>query len=220
MFFVPFLKINQGIKSRKNFTKKPFKMSCEVEKLANFIAGHWTNKEQATKFPSDWSHFQVGFYPLEYSFLDGFSFFTESANEYSLDAPYRTGVLLLEPKDNVILAKTFSIVGPEDFWYASYEPSLLKSLTKDRLIEPKDGCVIEFKYDKRKGIFLGKTTQGKKCIIPRDGITTYLDSTFSFGENKYTSLDTGRNIENDEQVWGSKAGPFVFLKMNSFPLRK
>ncbi|ABW97973.1 cpeT-like protein (nucleomorph) [Hemiselmis andersenii] len=217
-FFVsPFVK-KLNFKKPRNFSKNSTKMSCEVELFANYLAGIWTNEEQATKFPTDWSHIQLGFYPLDQSLLNGYSFYTESANEFSLDEPYKSGVTLLEKKGEIIEVKSFSIKGPEDFWYGTYEPSLLANLTKDRLVNDKDGCNLEFKYDAKKKLFLGKTKSGKQCIIPREGNPTYLDSTAVLKENEYSSLDIGRNIENDEKVWGPSAGPFVFLKKKSFSI--
>mmetsp|Transcript_1423 Transcript_1423/g.3617 ORF Transcript_1423/g.3617 Transcript_1423/m.3617 type:complete len:222 (-) Transcript_1423:283-948(-) len=216
-FFIQSFGKKINYKKTKNFTKISPKMSSNIEKMASFISGQWTNKKQSTEFPSSWSHIQVGFYPLDFSLLNGFSFFTESANEFSLDEPYRTGVMLLQEKGSIIEAKTFSIIGPEDFWYGSYEPSLLETLTKERLVDPQAGCSIEFKYDTKKNLFLGKPP-GKECIIQREGKPTYLDSTYVISENEYSSLDIGRNIENGEQVWGPTAGPFVFLKQKSFPI--
>mmetsp|Transcript_76 Transcript_76/g.238 ORF Transcript_76/g.238 Transcript_76/m.238 type:complete len:223 (+) Transcript_76:26-694(+) len=217
-FFVSSIGKKLTYRKTKIFSKNYPKMSQEVKKLANFMAGQWTNKKQATEFPSNWSHIQVSFYPLEYSFLNAFSFYTESANEYSLDEPYKTGILTFEKKGEIIEAKTFSIIGPEDFWYGAYEPSLLENLTKERIIASRNACDMEFRYDSEKDLFKGLTKPGKQCIIPREGKPTYLDSTILIDKNEYSSLDIGRNPETDELVWGPKAGPFVFSKKKTYPI--
>ena len=81
-----------------------------------------------------------------------------------------------------------------------------------------EGCDTIFEYDEKKKIFVGKTRIGKTCIIPKNNKKTYLDSTFILGENQYSSVDWGKNVENDEHVWGSTDGPFCFEKKQGFPI--
>mmetsp|Transcript_20188 Transcript_20188/g.39190 ORF Transcript_20188/g.39190 Transcript_20188/m.39190 type:complete len:222 (+) Transcript_20188:22-687(+) len=217
-FFISSLGNKLPCKKKKNFSKNSPQMSDKLTKFASFIAGEWTNKKQATEFPNRWSHIQVCFQPMEFNFLNGYSFYVESAYEISLDEPYKTGIMCVEEKDGIIKTKNFSIIRPEDFWYGSYEPSLLKTLTKEKLISLPAGCNTEFEYDSEKEIFTGHTTAGKGCIIPRDGKSTYLDSTFILGENEYSSIDVGKDVENDKQIWGTTEGPFIFFKKKTFSI--
>ena len=63
-----------------------------------------------------------------------------------------------------------------------------------------------------KKIYEGRTRPGKKCLIMRGNIKTYLDSRIIVSPTTYSSWDIGRDIENDNQVWGATSGPFCFEK--------
>lgn len=64
--------------------------------------------------------------------------------------------------------------------------------------------------------FLGSVEPGNRCLIQRNGRQTYLVSEVELSETTWESLDRGMDIDTDEQVWGSKAGPLVFKKHQSF----
>lgn len=218
LFFYNSIVLKNGQGNRRNYLTSYCQMASKMDKFANFISGEWTNKKQADEFPSLWSHIQVCYRPLKFEFLNGYSFYVESAYNYCLDQPYKSGIMLLKENGDYIETNNFAIVGPEDFWYASYEPSLLKELTKERLIPLPEGCNTLFTYEIEKGTFNGQTRAGKSCTIPKNNKKTYLDSNFILKNGEYFSLDIGRDIENDEQIWGSKDGPFHFFKKKSFPI--
>jgi CpeT/CpcT family (DUF1001) len=50
----------------------------------------------------------------------------------------------------------------------------------------------------------------------RNGKDTYLDNSFEITEQQLISLDRGRDMETDEHIWGSIAGPFEFTQTVSF----
>lgn len=64
--------------------------------------------------------------------------------------------------------------------------------------------------------FKGYVEPGKGCMVVRKGQNTYLDSTFEIDENRFISLDRGRDPETDEHIWGSVGGPFEFVRWGSF----
>ena len=64
--------------------------------------------------------------------------------------------------------------------------------------------------------FKGIVQPGKACIVERKGQKTYLDNSFEIDEQKLISFDRGFDPETDEMVWGSIAGPFHFVRTQSF----
>jgi hypothetical protein len=52
--------------------------------------------------------------------------------------------------------------------------------------------------------------------VVRKGQKTYLDSEFEIDQEKFISHDRGRDPETDEHLWGAIAGPFYFVRWNSF----
>ena len=187
--------------------------SNEIDKLSEYIEGVWTNKDQAEECPSLWSNINVSYKRLPEELLKGPSFYVESAYNYMLDRPYKTGVVLLRAIDEKIEMKNYRVIQPEEFWYGSYDDTLLKSICSDRLIEVPEFCSTVFTYSKENDSFDGMTKPGKKCIIPRNDKKTYLDSRISLRKDMYSSWDIGRDIDTNEQVWGATTGAFVFKKI-------
>ena len=64
--------------------------------------------------------------------------------------------------------------------------------------------------------FKGRVEPGKACVVVRNEKTTYLDNEFEIDAENFFSLDRGRDVETDERVWGSVAGPFHFVRKQSF----
>ena len=200
----------------KTCKKSSIKMSNEIENFINKISGEWSNKTQSQKFPALWAHIHVCYRPLPFELLEMNSFYIESAFDYMIDRPYKTAVMGLIKKDNFIEAKNFRIIKPEEYWFGSYDKSLLKTLNKSRLIETPSICSTIFEYKKEDDIFIGFTKPGKKCIINVDSKKTYLDSRITLSKDEYTSWDIGRDVENDIQLWGATSGPFCFSKIKPF----
>jgi len=186
-----------------------------MEKFSSYLKGDWNNREQSLDFPALWSHIHVCYHPLPMDLLNGPSFYVESAYDYMLDKPYKTAVVQLVENGEIIEMNNFRVIQPEEFWYGSHDPSLLTGLNIKRLTQLPSVCNTIFEYDAEAQLFSGFTKPGKKCIIARNGKKTYLDSRILLGKEFYSSWDIGRDVENDEQLWGATGGPFVFKKKQS-----
>ena len=64
--------------------------------------------------------------------------------------------------------------------------------------------------------YKGRIVPGRACRVFRNDQETYLDNEFEVSQQKLYSLDRGRDLETDERVWGSIAGPFDFDRVTSF----
>ena len=192
--------------------KKKLIMSLNLERFSYYLRGNWNNKRQSMEFPALWSHIHVCYHRLPDSFLGSPSFYVESAYDYSLDKPYKTTIIALNELDDKIEMENFKIKKPEQFWYGSHDPSLLKNLNKNDLIKLPNICDTIFEYTENKNLYNGRTRPGKKCVIVRGGQKTYLDSRIIISPETYSSWDIGRELETDKQVWGATSGPFCFEK--------
>ena len=188
------------------------KMSSNIEKFSTYLVGDWNNYQQSQDFPALWSHIHVCYQKLPSNFMEQSSFYVESAYDYSLDKPYKTGVIAIQEVDGKIEMQNFKVKQPEKFWYGSHDPSLLKNLEPEDLIKLPNICDTIFEYDNEKDEYEGQTRPGKKCIIQRGDKQTYLDSRIIVSKNSYSSWDIGRDLLSDEQIWGATSGPFYFKK--------
>ena len=187
--------------------------STDVVKLTQWMAADFSNQEQAIENPPFFAHIKVCMRPLPQGFQSGISLYLEQAYFFQLDQPYRVRVLHFIQREYDVLLENYRVKEQEKFYGAARDRNKLATLTPDDL-EPMGGCDIFVEWTGNS--FCGKVEPGKKCMVERNGKTTYLDNKFIVTESHMTSYDRGRDPETDELVWGSIAGPFEFDKVERF----
>jgi len=187
--------------------------STDIVTLARWMAADFSNQLQAFENPPMYAHIRVFMRPLPLSLLDGVSFFVEQAYDYMLNNPYRVRVLRLIKTDTHIEIENYTVKDEQKLYGASRDLGRLQTLKAEQL-EKLPGCnmIVEWTGNS----FKGKVEPGKACMVVRKGKETYLDSSFEIDQDKFISLDRGRDPETDEHVWGSVAGPFHFVRWASF----
>jgi len=187
--------------------------STDILTLARWMAADFSNQQQAFENPPFFAHIRVCMRPLPLELLSGVSFLVEQAYDYILNQPYRVRVLRLVEVGDRIEIENYTVKQEQQFYGASREPQRLKALTADRL-EKLPGCNMVVEWNGHS--FRGVVEPGKACMVLRQGINTYLDSEFEIDQDKFISLDRGRDPETNEHIWGSYAGPFYFFRRHSF----
>jgi hypothetical protein len=187
--------------------------SPHVIQLARWMAADFSNQAQAWDNPPFFAHIRVAMRPLPIELLDGISLFLEQAYDIALNEPYRMRVLKLVPRDELIEIENYLVTDEAEFYGAARQPEKLAKLTADRLTK-LEGC--SHLVERKDNCFYGYVQPGKQCIVNRNGQNTYLASTFEIDADRFSSLDRGCDLETDERVWGSIAGPFEFVRTASF----
>jgi len=187
--------------------------STDLLLLARWMAADFSNQEQAYANPPFYANIRVCMRPLPVEVLSGVSFLVEQAYNYALNNPYRVRVLKLLVAGDHLEIENYLLSDEQEFYGASREPERLQSLTGDRLAK-LPGCNMVVTWTGRS--FEGKIEPGKGCRVVRKGQETYLDSSFEIDQQQFLSLDRGRDPNTDERVWGSVAGPFRFVRVQSF----
>lgn len=181
--------------------------------LATWLAGEFSNREQAFASPAWFSHIRLCIRPLPRHVFDGIGFYSEQADDYDWKRPYRVRVLQLIERDGRIESENFVLKDPAAYLGACREPERLVTLTRDQ-IEQLPGCTMVF--DHVADAFEGRMLPGKHCRIFRKGQDTYLASEATVRANAFISWDRGLDPQTDEQVWGSYSGAFHFTKLQDF----
>ncbi|MBW4647095.1 MAG: chromophore lyase CpcT/CpeT [Kastovskya adunca ATA6-11-RM4] len=187
--------------------------STDIATLARWMAADFSNQEQAFENPPFFAHIRVCMRPLPVELLGGVSLFVEQAYDYMLNTPYRLRVLKLTDIGDRIAIENYTVKDEKPFHGASRDLKRLQSLTADQL-EKLPGCNMIVEWTGHS--FKGEVEPGKACMVFRQGKETYLDSSFEIDQDKFTSLDRGCDPQTDEQVWGSVAGSFYFVRWASF----
>lgn len=187
--------------------------STDIGTLARWMAADFSNQAQAFENPPFFAHIRVCMRPLPLDVLSGVSFLVEQAYDYTLNDPYRVRVLKLVEKGDRIEIENYLVHDEKQFYGASRDLSRLRTLTADSL-EKLSGCNMITEWTGHS--FKGCVEPGKGCLVVRKGKSTYLDSEFEIDAEKFISLDRGYDPATNEQVWGSVAGPFEFVRKASF----
>jgi hypothetical protein len=187
--------------------------STDIGTLARWMAADFSNQEQAFANPPLYAHIRVCMRPLPLDFLNGVSFFIEQAYDFMLNDPYRLRVLKLLERNGCIEIENYQVSDEQKLYGASRDLNRLKDLKLEQ-VERMPGCnmIVEWTGNS----FKGTVEPGKACMVFRKEQSTYLDSEFEIDDQKFTSLDRGRDPETDELVWGSIAGEFHFVRWASF----
>lgn len=187
--------------------------ATDIKTLAQWMAADFSNQAQAFENPPFFAHIRVCMRPLPLDILDGVGFLVEQAYDYALNFPYRLRVLKLIVVENHIEIENYTLKNDKDFYGASRDVQRLGQLQGENL-EKLGGCNMIVEWTGTS--FKGSVEPGKNCRVVRKGQETYLDSTFEIDGEKFISLDRGRDLETDEHLWGSVAGPFYFVRWANF----
>jgi CpeT/CpcT family (DUF1001) len=187
--------------------------STDIATLVRWMAGDFSNQAQAFENPPLFAHIRVCMRPLPFELLDGTSLFLEQAYDYMLHNPYRLRVLKFVEANDRIEIEHFTIDPEADFYGAARNPEKLQNLQREQMIK-MSGCTMITEWTGSS--FKGYVEPGKGCKVFRNGKDTYLDNEIEIAPQRFKSLDRGRDIETDERVWGSIAGPFEFTQTASF----
>jgi hypothetical protein len=189
--------------------------SEQIFTLASWMAGDFSNWDQAIANPPFFAHIRVCIRPIPQPVTDtGIWLYLEQAYDYDLNTPYRSAVLQLVSSNTEfpIAIVNYKLKDANAYFGAARDPQKL-NISLEHL-EPLPGCNMQVWLTEHS--FKGQVEPGKKCCVFRNGKNTYLASEFEVTEQTYFSLDRGNDPETDDRIWGSVAGAFEFAKKASF----
>ncbi|MFM2429465.1 MAG: hypothetical protein RLZZ511_678 [Cyanobacteriota bacterium] len=187
----------------------------DLKTLVQWMAGEFSNQAQAFENPPFFAHIRVCMRPIDWGFFGGFGIFLEQAYDFAIDQPYRIRVLQFIEEDGLIRVPHYRLKDEAAFKGSARDRAKLATLTLADL-EPMCGCGMDVEWTGSG--FKGRVEPGKQCLVDRKGQMTYLDNEFEVLDQGKTlmSLDRGRDLETDERIWGSIAGPFHFTRVQDF----
>lgn len=189
--------------------------STDLKTLVSWMAAEFSNQEQAYENPPFFAHIRVCMRPLPIAFFGVPGLYLEQAYDFAQDQPYRIRVLKFVECDGKIEIPHYRLKNDDAMRGAARDLNKLATLNLDDL-DLMCGCGMD--VTRTEHGFKGLVEPGKKCFVDRNGQRTYLDNEFEVLDQGATlmSLDRGRDLETDERIWGSIAGPFHFKRTQSF----
>ncbi len=180
-------------------------------KFAKTLSGQYSNKDQAIENPRFYANINIYFRPIPWSVLEAPGFYSEHSYDIDPWSPYKQALHRLLVNNNTYILENYHLNNKERFAGSGFTPSLLEELDS-RQIKLKKGCSMHFN-EISDGSYVGNIEPGRKCLVTRDGKTSYLESKVTLTKDRLITLDKGLDRKTKEQLWGSLTGSFVFKRI-------
>ena len=183
----------------------------DLQDLTRYMTGSFSSAEQAAQ-DTAFLDIRLETWPIWEDRDDGIWLYVEQADAEALDTPYRQRVYRLTAgADGTFLSTIYSLPGdPLRFAGAWRNQEPLGEITPDSLVE-REGCAVVLRREPG-GDFVGSTVE-RACPSDLRG-ASYATTEVRVSEGELLSWDRGFD-EEDRQVWGSRAGGYLFRKAGS-----
>lgn len=180
----------------------------QLHGLIRWLAGSFSNRQQAFENPPLYGHIMVRMRPVPH--LAPGSLLLEQAYAVAPEQPYRVRVLRpVLSGEGRLQIENYAIQQDHRFWCAVEDSARLAELQADDLI-PLVGCT--YWVEPRGEGFFGAVEPGCGCMVQRNGVDTYLVSEFLLTQAEMQTIDRGHDPSTHEHIWGSIAGVFRFQR--------
>lgn len=195
--------------------------SPELIALASYLAGEFTNQEQALAEPAWYVHLHLWHRPVKNLFSEGITLFAEQANILKPDQPYRQRLLQLRETANdplKIQVQYYKIFTPTDFRGAGANPALLDHLTLEQVELLPDGVldvtIAQPNYPDYS--FTAMPTSDHPCSFSYDNKIYQVQLGFATSPGQFLSYDKGIDPTTGKAIWGAILGAYSFTKQSDF----
>ena len=179
----------------------------DVRQVADWMAGSYSSAGQAAKDPQ-FRSVVLRVAPMWTDRPDARWFYVEQAMSNAQDKPYRQRVYRLTDSGDGVQSMIYELPGdPLTYAGAWKDQKPLNQLLPEMLV-PKVGCAVTLK--RKDASSWNGGTEGTGCPSSREG-AAYTTSEVTLTPTELRSWDRGFDAQG-KQVWGSTAGPYVFVK--------
>jgi hypothetical protein len=180
--------------------------STGSREVAGLLAGSYTSAEQAKADP-EFLEVHLHMARIWPARTDGEWLYVEQAMASALDKPYRQRIYqLVDAGEGAVLSTVYELPNAADRIGAWRAPGVFDADSPEALVA-RDGCAIRLVRD---GDAWRGSTNGKDCLSSLRG-ASYATSDVVLAHERLQTWDRGFDA-NDQQVWGAKKGPYVFVK--------
>lgn len=188
-------------------------LTLSLEMVATWLAGTYSNREQAMEDPVWYIPVTLWYVPVPRLFSTGLGFFTEQVNQHTPTNYYRSRVLHLLPDPWRL--ENYKLLDQPAWAGASQNAEHLRRLTSGDCTK-LEHCTIFL--DPRQDHVHGSMQPGRRCQL-NPGDPAAVEITFDLYPHRFLTLDRGINISTGEQTWGSRYGPYDYSKKGDPPVK-
>jgi CpeT protein len=182
-------------------------MANDLETIRTWLSGTFSSRAQAMELPVWFIPVRLCYVPLDHLFETGVGFFAEQNSEHLPNVPYRSRILqlLADP----LRLENYKFKDQKAWAGAAADPERLKTLTLSDLVH-LPGCRILL--TKEGETYRGEMAEAQGCRISETD-ASYVHIEFVLSATRFLTLDQGFNGETGAQTWGSRSGPYQYIKI-------
>ncbi len=183
------------------------RLSAQAVQVSDWMQGSFSNQAQASAHPEDFRHVTLHMAPIWIDRSGESWLYVEQAMADVPSRPYRQRVYRVLDTEAGVESMVFELPGdPLRYAGAWRDPARLNDLLPELLV-PREGCSVTLRREGE--AWVGGTRPGA-CASSLRGAAT-AQSQVWLTADQIRTLDQGLDAQG-KQVWGSTAGPYVFIK--------
>ena len=191
--------------------------SPQLTALASYLAGEFTNQQQAQAQPAWYVNLRLWIRPVPIFTEDSITLFAEQANILKLDQPYRPRILRLRQKETIEV-EFYMFKDLATAQGAGMNSSLIEQITSDK-IEFLPNCTLKVATTELvDGQYCFETTPKTEtpCSVTYQGTTFQVFLGFQATADELQTYDKGIDPATGKGTWGALMGAYCFSKLQDF----
>ena len=191
--------------------------SPQLTALATYLAGEFSNQQQAWGQPAWYVNLRLWIRPVPIFTNDSITLFAEQANILQLDRPYRPRILRLRQRENIEV-EFYMFKDLATAKGAGRDRNLIKQITPEK-IEFLPDCTLKVdtqNSDSGKYCFETTPVTAEPCSVTYQGTTFQVFLGFKATVNELLTYDKGIDPKTGKGTWGALMGAYHFSKVSDF----
>ncbi|MDV2999540.1 MAG: Phycocyanobilin lyase CpcT [Chroococcopsis gigantea SAG 12.99] len=189
-------------------------MTPQLQRLGNYLAGEFENKDQAVAKPLWYVHIRLWLRPVPLFKSDSLTLFAEQASIIKLDRPYRPRLLRLRQDDSgSIEVQHYMFSDISAVQGAGSNPEILARIDEGQ-VHLLPGCTLG--VTQWETGFKAMPKSNDKCTFTYGGQTFQVALGFEVGDGQLNTYDKGINPVTGQAIWGALMGPYCYKKQKDF----
>jgi CpeT/CpcT family (DUF1001) len=192
-----------------------------LTRLAAFLAGEFTNRDQAIAEPMWYVHLRLWQRPIAL-FADSITLFAEQASIVDLENPYRQRLMRIQPVPNrpdAVQVQYYAFKNPDGVRGAGQKPERLASIRLPD-VDLLPGCLLEVNWEKTPhgDRAIATPAPNSRCFFTYQGEVRQVVLGFEVSPQDYLTYDKGVEPDTGKALWGAIMGPYRYRKTHHFEL--
>jgi len=175
-------------------------------KLAQWLAGEFSNENQARSQPAWFVNLKLWHRPLPFLIAGNYAIFAEQAPALKREQAYRQRILVIQPATSTepMTVQYYAFKDHQKWRGAGMNPEKLHPLKLED-IEQLPGCILSVTPTENQ--FSAHSFSDAVCQIQLG---------FAVTAQEFFSSDKGIDPETQKPIWGALMAPYQFQKVQAF----